>query len=289
MTVALLRPQLGGISWGEASKSPWGFGTPPLHPDKGGAGGGRRTQRARRGGRADTGSADGHLTPPPTLGVQIHFPPGSNKKQSWERGRKWQRVSFVDNEKQKVKEGLCLLGISLVSSWGLISLNLSVFHYPQGCFFLLMERKALISRAGLGRQDITVPYLPAEQPALPAGYETLSDTDRNSLQRDGWSAAPPPPVVWQLDTTSWKWNFELLVHSEECSGNRSWNSTLDPQKRPGLGRGTGVLMDALPLVYWGPRGGRHSQWYVSSHIWPQQNIFTYWRDFFFISQHQTPT
>ena len=67
-----------------------------------------------------------------------------------------------------MKEGLCLLGISLVSSWGLISLNLSVFHYPQGCFFLLMERKVLISRAGPGRQDITVPYLPDEQPALPA-------------------------------------------------------------------------------------------------------------------------
>lgn len=95
-----------------------------------------------------------------------------------------------------MKEGLCLLGISLVSSWGLISLNLSVFHYPQGCFFLLMERKVLISRAGQGRQDITVPYLPAEQPALPAGYETLSDTDRNSLQRDGWSAAPP---LWWSD------------------------------------------------------------------------------------------
>ena len=61
-----------------------------------------------------------------------------------------------------------MLGISLVSSWGLISLNLSVFHYPQGCFFLLMERKVLISRAGPGRQDITVPYLPDEQPALPA-------------------------------------------------------------------------------------------------------------------------
>ena len=121
---------------------------------------------ARRGRRADTGAPDGHLTPPPTLGAQIHFPPGSNKKQSWERGRKWQGVSFVDNEKQKVKEGLCLLGISLVSSWGLISLNL--FHYPQGCFFLLMERKVLISRAGPGRQDITVPYLPDEQPALPA-------------------------------------------------------------------------------------------------------------------------
>ena len=57
-------------------------GETPVRDDGEGAGGGRRTQRARRGGRADTGSADGHLTPPPTLGVQIHFPPGSNKKQS---------------------------------------------------------------------------------------------------------------------------------------------------------------------------------------------------------------
>lgn len=168
------RPQLGGISWGESFKVFWR--TKALEHlssilTSGGAGG------ARRGRRADTGAADGHLTPPPTLGAQIHFPPGSNKKQSWERGRKWQGVSFVDNEKKKVKEGLCLLGISLISSWGLISLNLSVFRSfvthrdVSSCWW----RGRRLS-AGLGRVDRILQSLICQlssQPSQPSDHRRL--------------------------------------------------------------------------------------------------------------------
>lgn len=152
---------------------------------------------------------------------------------------------FVDNEKQKVKEGLCLLGISLVSSWGWSLKPLSVFHYPQGMFLPLRRRKALISRAGQCRQDITVPYLPAEQPALPAGYETLSDTDRNSLQREMGGVLPHHCGGLTIRHHPHESETLLLVHSEECS-EQIMKFYSRPSERPGLGRGTFILMDALP-------------------------------------------